>query len=103
MRARFIAQFTPILIPILAHVTDRDNRDQSIFSGRGHGWVESRWGVNVKTGIGRQAQVTDDALKIFAIVMCKEKRMRSKSFVSLINSPKETDDRAREAFARQRF
>ena len=75
--ARLVSNFTPILPAILTQVPNRDDRDQCILSRRGHGWVEPRWCMDIKTGIGGQAQVPNDSLEVFAVVICKEESVRA--------------------------
>src|SRR5574337_1057502 len=101
MLARFISKLAPILPPIFAHVPDRDNRSQGVLSARGHGWVEPRRGVDIEAGIRGQAQVPDDALEVLAVIVCKEKSMRTESFIRRIHSPEETDYGTGESLARQ--
>jgi len=38
-----------------------------------HGWVEPCRGMDIKAGIGRQAQIPDDALEVLAIIVRKER------------------------------
>ena len=59
-------------------MSNRDDGGQGILSLRSHGWVEPRRGVDIKIGIGGQAQVAVDALEILAIIVRQEKCMRSK-------------------------
>ena len=87
--------------PFRAHVSNRDDRDQRILSAGRHGGVEPRRSVDIKTGIGRQAEVTNDALEILTIIIRKEKRMRREHLIGLIDSPEETDHRTGESFAGQ--
>jgi hypothetical protein len=50
--------------------------------------------MDIKAGIGRQTQVTNDALEVLAVVVCEKEGVRAKCLVGFIQSPKETDDRA---------
>src|SRR5688500_13294800 len=85
--ARFVSHSGPILLAILTHVPHRDNRNKCVLPARGHGRIQPGWGVDIKAGIFWQAQVTDDALEVFAVVVGEEKRMRSEGFVGLVQSP----------------
>ena len=103
MLTRQITKLTPILVSILTQVPDRDDRSQRIVSARRHGWVEPCGGMDIKTGIGGQAQIANDTFEVFAVIVCKEKRMWAKGFIRLIHSPKETDHRAGIALTRKSF
>src|SRR3990172_7087672 len=69
--------------------------------GRRHGRVEPRRGVDVKTGVGGQAQVPNDALKVLAVIACQEESMRAECLIGLIHPPEETNDRTGESLALQ--
>src|SRR5512134_1063861 len=100
MLTRLISKLTPILFAIFAHVPDRDDRRQGILSLRRHGWVEPCRGVNIKTGVGWQSQVADNALEVLAVIVRKEKSMRAEGFIRLIHSPEKTDHGTGESLAR---
>src|SRR3990172_7531516 len=96
MLARLVPDLCPILSTVFAHVTHRDNRDDRILSLGSHGWVKPRRGVDIKTGVGGQVEIPDDALEIVAVIVCEEEHVRRKLRVGFIHSPEETDDRAGE-------
>ena len=52
-----------LLLTVFVHVPNRDNRDQGVLSLWSHGWVEPRWGVQIKTGVGWQIKVTNDRVE----------------------------------------
>src|SRR5512143_3026285 len=59
--------------------------------------------MDIKTGIGRQARASLDALEILAVIVRQEKRMRAEIRIGLVHSPEEADHRAGEALTRQGF
>ena len=103
MFARLVAKGAPILLPIPAHVTHGNNCNQCVLFMGSHGWIKTGRGVDVKTGIGGQTQITNDAGKVLAIVGGEEKSVRAKSLKSFIQTPKETDHRTRIAFMGESF
>ena len=98
MLARPVSDCTPILIPILGHVTDGYDGDEGILPLGGHGRIKPGGRVDIQAGIGRQVQVAYDAFKIQAVVIRQEKSMRAEGFIWLIHTPEKADHRAGEAF-----
>ena len=78
----------PILLAVGRHMPDGDDGSQGVLSAGCHCWVEPRRGMDIKTGIGWQVQVPDDAFEVLAVVIRQEERVRGERLVRLIYSQK---------------
>src|SRR5215212_917231 len=103
MLARLVPDRCPILFSVLTHVPNRDNGDHGILSSGSHGRVKPRRGMNVKTGVGGQVKISNNALEIVTIIVRKKEGVRRKLRVGFVHAPEEADDRTGESLALQAF
>src|SRR5512133_3576896 len=75
-------------------MTNGDDGGQRVLSLRSHRRVESGWGVDIKTGVGWQVQVADNAVEVLAVIICKKKSVRGERSIGSIHSQEKADDRA---------